>query len=123
MSEQPEYTQEEANALLPELRASLRTIQQARRVILEGAERVGRTAPLNGGGEVTQEYWDAMATLRREVESIVERGIVLRDPERGLIDFPGRVEGREVFLCWRLDEDRVGWWHGPESGFSGRHPL
>ena len=51
------------------------------------------------------------------------RFIVLRDPESGLLDFPSRREGRLVYLCWRLEEDRVGFWHGPDSGFSGRRPI
>ena len=72
---------------------------------------------------MSREYWDAIDTLRGEIQDIVARGIVLRDPETGLIDFPGRVEGQEAFLCWRLGEDRVEWWHRPDSGFSGRRPL
>jgi hypothetical protein len=54
---------------------------------------------------------------------LIELEIVLRDAESGLIDFPARVEHRDVFLCWRLGEDRVAYWHGPESGFAGRRPL
>lgn len=124
MTDEPRvYTAEEANALLPELAESLRRIQEARQVILEGGERVRRSAAIDGGGAVSQEYWDALGSLRREIESMVERDIVLRDPETGLLDFPGRVDGQDVFLCWRLGEDRVEWWHGPESGFAGRRPL
>ena len=118
-----EYEVEEANALLPELGRALGEIQTARQVVLEGAEHLRRVANLNGGGEFSQEYWDALATLRRELESLSDRGIVLRDPETGLIDFPARREGEAVFLCWRLGEDRVGFWHGPEGGFAGRRPL
>jgi hypothetical protein len=117
------YTAEEANALLPELTESLHRIKEARQVILEGGERVRRSAAIDGGGAVSQEYWDALGSLRREIESMVERDIVLRDPETGLLDFPGRVDGQDAFLCWQLGEDRVEWWHGPESGFAGRRPL
>ena len=118
-----EYEVEEANAMLPELGRALGEIQTARQVVLEGAEHLRRVANLNGGGEFGQEYWDALSTLRRELESLSDRGIVLRDPETGLIDFPARREGEAVFLCWRLGEDRVGFWHGPEGGFAGRRPL
>jgi hypothetical protein len=118
-----QFTAEEANRLLPELTVSLTAIQQARRVVLAGGERVRRSAPANGGGRVGKDYWEALATLRREVESLAQRGIVLRDPESGLIDFPGRIEGQDAFLCWRLGEDRVAWWHPPETGFGGRRPL
>jgi len=92
-------------------------------VILAGAERLRGTAGLDGGGGFGQEYWDALSALRRELEWLNDRGIVLRDPETGLIDFPSRREGEPVFLCWRLGEDRVGYWHRPETGFAGRHPL
>ena len=53
-----------------------------------------------------------------------ERGIVLRDLERGLVDFPSRhASGREVLLCWQLGEPDLAWWHLPEDGFAGRRPL
>jgi hypothetical protein len=117
------YTPEEANLLLPALRESLVRIRDARQVVLGGAERIRKVASLNGGGEQSAEYWEALNVLRSEVESLSEQGIVLRDPETGLIDFPSRRDGRDMFLCWRLGEDRVGYWHGPESGFANRQPL
>jgi hypothetical protein len=118
-----EFTVEEANSLLTALSESLGLIKEARQVVLRGGERIRRSAKADGGGRQGREYWEALATLRREVESLTAQGIVLRDAEAGLLDFPSRREGREVFLCWRLGEDRVGFWHGPESGFSGRRPL
>jgi len=118
-----EFTVEEANALLPAIRESLERIRAARQVVLDGGERIRRNAPTNGGGREGKEYWEALATLRRDVESLNDQGIILRDPESGLIDFPAEREGREIFLCWRLGEDRVGYWHSPETGFAGRQPL
>ena len=109
--------------MLPGLRQSLIRIREARQVVLRGAERIGKVATLNRGGAQRTEYWEALDALRAEVESLSERGIVLRDPEAGLIDFPARRDGRDVFLCWRLDEERVEYWHGPETGFAGRQPL
>ena len=84
---------------------------------------IRRGAPQNGGGAHGKEYWEALSALRREVEALAGEGIILRDPESGLVDFPARREGRRVFLCWRVGEDSVGFWHGPETGFSGRRPL
>ena len=121
--DEPEYTVEEANQLLPSLTDALLRIREARQVVLAGGERIRAVASLDGGGSQGKEYWEALATLRKEVESMNARGIVLRDPETGLIDFPARREGLQVFLCWRLGEDRIGYWHGPESGFAGRQPL
>jgi hypothetical protein len=57
------------------------------------------------------------------LDGLEELGIVLRDPARGLIDFPAVHLGRQVHLCWQLGEDDIGWWHFPEDGFAGRHPL
>jgi hypothetical protein len=121
--EEKRYTLEEANALLPDLIPALMRIREARQAVLAGGTLIRAAAPQNGGGEPGAAYWDALATLRREVTAMNERNIVLRDPETGLLDFPAMVEGRDAFLCWRLGEDRVAFWHGPETGFAGRRPL
>jgi hypothetical protein len=123
VSTEHEYTPEEANRLLPSLSESLRDIKRARETILAGAELIHRSASLDGGGQVSQEYWDALQAMRKRLEGLAEQGIVLRDADSGLIDFPARREGRDVFLCWRLGEERVEYWHPPETGFSGRRPL
>jgi hypothetical protein len=123
MSEDRLFSVEEANALLPALRDSLARIREARQVVLSGAEPIRRSAPADGGGKQGKEYWEALAALRREVDAITGQGIILRDPETGLVDFPTEREGRLVFLCWRAEEDRVGFWHGPEGGFASRRPL
>lgn len=117
------FTQDRANALLPTLTESLHRIRQAREVILGGAEHIRRSATLDGGGQVSQEYWDALQVMRKQLEWLAEQGIILRDADSGLVDFPSRREGRDVFLCWKLGEDRVVYWHPPETGFSGRRPL
>ena len=66
---------------------------------------------------VTFDAQSALDELERE-------GIVLRDPDSGLVDFPARhPNGRDVLLCWKLGEDDLGWWHLPEDGFAGRRPL
>lgn len=123
MSEDRLFSVEEANALLPALRDSLARIRVARQVVLSGAEPIRRSAQTDGGGKQGKEYWEALGTLRREVDSVTGQGIILRDPEAGLVDFPTEREGRLVFLCWRAEEDRVAFWHGPEGGFAGRRPL
>lgn len=61
--------------------------------------------------------------MAADVAWLDERGIVLRDIATGLLDFPALVAGRQVWLCWRLGEERVGYWHGLEEGFPGRQPL
>ncbi len=117
------FTVEEANALLSSLEPILHRIRKARQVVLKGGERIRESAMTDGGGKQDKAYWRALESLRRDLEEVTGQGIILRDPETGLIDFPTMREGREVFLCWRLGEDAVAFWHGPESGFSGRRPL
>jgi hypothetical protein len=123
VSEQHAFTEDEANSLLPALSESLQRIQEAREVILAGAEHIRRTATLDGGGQVSQEYWDALQEMRRHLESFAQQGVILRDTDSGLVDFPSRRDGHDVFLCWKLGEERVGYWHPPETGFGGRRPL
>jgi hypothetical protein len=117
------YTADEANALLDGLRASLERIREARRIVLRSAVVIRDRAPGNGGGLDGTAHWESLRVLREEVEGLSAQGIVLRDADTGLIDFPARREGRQVYLCWRPDEHRVGYWHEVDGGFGGRKPL
>ena len=124
MEEGRTYRVEEANALLPGLAQRLTRIREARQVLLRSAEVVKeRVASDPGGTHGGREYWNASAVLRAELERLAAEDIVLRDPETGLVDFPGEREGRRVWLCWRLGEDQLGFWHELDSGFIGRRPL
>ena len=57
------------------------------------------------------------------MEAIHALGCELKHVDQGLIDFPALREGREVYLCWRLGEPTIGWWHDLDTGFAGRQPL
>jgi hypothetical protein len=61
--------------------------------------------------------------LARTVEEIQKTGCLVKDLETGLVDFPSQRGGEEVYLCWKLGEARIGYWHGIEEGFAGRKPL
>jgi hypothetical protein len=118
------YTVEEANATLPSLRERLVAIRKARSVMFASAELVRERVAREGGGAAGDpRYWEAQATLKREIEWLAQADILLRDPETGLVDFPGERDGRSVWLCWRLGEDRVAHWHEIDTGFIGRRPL
>lgn len=123
MSQRRYYTPEEANARLEDLRTSLERLREARRTLLRSAERVRSRAPRDGGGREGSEHWEAGQAVRREIETLAAAGILLRDGERGLVDFPARRGGRDVFLCWQLGEDAVAHWHEVDGGFTGRRPL
>jgi len=117
------YTVDEANSLLAELRGRLERIRDARSTVVGSAEKLKRGATANGGGVEGSASLEAMAVLRHEVEAMSGQGIVLRDADTGLIDFPARRDGRLVYLCWRPDEERVTHWHEVDAGFGGRKPL
>jgi hypothetical protein len=123
VAEERFFTVEEANAELPALRDRLARIRDARATVLRSAEVVRRAAPTDGGGTEGTAYLEAVRALREDVEALAAAGIILRDPDSGLVDFPSRREGRTIYLCWRLGEDRVGHWHDANSGFAGRRQL
>jgi hypothetical protein len=67
---------------------------------------------------------DALATRVNEaVVSIQQHGCVVKDLAQGLVDFPTRLRGEEVYLCWKLGEASIGHWHGIQEGFRGRKPI
>jgi hypothetical protein len=119
------FTREEANALLPQLTALLTQLREARDELTdaEAHEALAEAAPANGGGEEGRQVGVAFLEVRRLLETVEQAGIVLRDIDRGLVDFPALIDGREVYLCWELGEDEVGYWHDLEGGYGGREPL
>jgi hypothetical protein len=65
----------------------------------------------------------AVAHLRESIEGIQELGCVVKDLDTGLIDFPTLLRGEEVYLCWKLGEPGIGFWHGVDEGFRGRKAI
>jgi len=120
------FTVEEANALLPTLQEILQDIFRHRDALREKAphmEPILNVAPTNGGGPPGRVVSEAFLALRSAVGELEEMDIVLRDIDRGLIDFPAIRDGREVYLCWEEGEDRVEHWHDIDAGFGGRQEL
>ena len=115
-----DWTVERANAALPWVGEALRRIREL--VAEARSEREGTAALLEGNGHpATPRGTDE---LKAAVESLTGEGIVLRDLEAGLVDFPARLEdGRAYLLCWVLGEPAVEWRHWPDTGFAGRRPL
>jgi hypothetical protein len=119
------WTPEQANELLPIVGATVRRVRDARRRLAEQ----GFDTELAMHAETTGGAWPGTEHARGSVEvalgfDCLERlDIVVRDLERGLVDFPALRDGHEVYLCWLLDEPSVGHWHGVEAGFAGRRPL
>ena len=120
------FTVEEANSLLPRLRELLADVSLHRDALRERAshlEPILRAASANGGGRVGSEYGVEAYKLYLAIERIRELGVVLKDLDVGLLDFPHEREGRVVFLCWHPPEERIGYWHEIEAGYAGRQPL
>ena len=124
-----DWTEEEARAYLPRLRGLLGVIRRASelagRVRTNGHGSIGApAASQEDAGDAEPDPPLTGITAEEALSEIEERGIVLRDLARGLVDFPSRhPNGRPVLLCWLSDEDDLGWWHLPEDGFAGRRPL
>ncbi|MGH2400398.1 MAG: DUF2203 domain-containing protein [bacterium] len=93
------FTVEEATAALPEVERLLERL----RTLVEETDDENR--------------------LEEVMEGLEKIGCVVRDPNLGLVDFPALAGGTEVFLCWRIGEDAIGYWHGTTEGYAGRKPL
>jgi hypothetical protein len=119
------FTAEEANGLLPQIEPALRSLREARDRLTDTElhEALATAAPTNGGGDAGRKVGEAFLEVRARLAELSELGLVVRDIDRGLVDFPTIVDGREAYLCWQLDEDEVAFWHDLESGFGGRQPL
>ncbi len=120
------FTVEEANDLLPRLREILDEVALHRDALRDKApdmEPILRSAIGNGGGKAGTEYGVEAYKLHLAVERIRELGVVLKDLDMGLLDFPHEREGRVVFLCWHPPETSVTYWHDIDAGYAGRQPL
>jgi hypothetical protein len=117
------FTLEEATAMLPELRDLLPRLRQARRDLIEASGRVTAKVAADGGGVAEPAWFHAQQQMKLDLTALADAGILLRDPEIGLVDFPSIRDGERVYLCWHLDEDAIGFFHGERAGLSGRRPL
>ena len=126
----PEYakhfTLAEARALLPELRRVLLRAQDCQTRLRTVEDRLAKkTAKIladHGSPEVNA-MLRHVAQLRSLLRQLDDWGIVVKDLDRGLVDFPHLQDGQEVFLCWELDEDDIEFWHDIEAGYAGRERL
>jgi hypothetical protein len=119
------FTIDQANALLPTVGATLRRLRTARSQLASGGfdTDLALRAEATGGAWPGRDRAAAALVITLGFEQLEELEVLVRDLDRGLVDFPALVDGREVYLCWQLDEPEVSHWHGLESGFAGRRPL
>jgi hypothetical protein len=119
------YTVEEADAMLGWIAGRIEAMRAARERLTDedAREALSDAAPQNGGGAPGRVVSEGFLALRTALTEIQEAEIVLRDLERGLVDFPAVRDDREVYLCWVEGEDRIGYWHDVDAGYAGREPL
>src|SRR3954453_14926929 len=127
------FTPDEANALLVEVRPVAESLVDRRRALAEAvALRTRLTARIagNGGDFDPAELRELEERLEGEgaggagaVEGFERLGVVVKDLDRGLVDFPALRGDEEVLLCWQVGEDEIAYWHGVDEGFAGRKPL
>jgi hypothetical protein len=110
---------EEANAALERI---TEVVERARVAMASARDRAATVADrAKGNGHPPPSTTGALAEA---ITELAREGIVLRDAEQGLIDFPARApSGRAYWLCWIVGEPAVAWWHWPEDGFAGRTPI
>ncbi|MHB8328573.1 MAG: DUF2203 domain-containing protein [Acidimicrobiales bacterium] len=128
-----DWTEADARAYLPRLRGLLAVIRRAAGLAVRA--RTNGHAAVSGRSPRAAETGSEPTAVddvelprgmdgEQALAELEERGIILRDGERGLVDFPSRhASGQAVLLCWQLGEDDLEWWHLPEEGFAGRRPL
>ena len=126
------FTRAQAEALLPQLEASLRELQALHTELAECERELNETQtritsnghlPLDDLASLPDQVADLSRRLTERARDVAESGVIIKDLDMGLLDFPALREGREVYLCWRLGEERIGWWHEVDAGLSGRQPL
>ena len=120
------FTLAEANTLLPRLRTVLGDVGEVwgrMKELHPAIQKARDKAPFDGYSPYGVEYVECVARLMFLIHQIKEMGVMLKDVDKGLCDFPYMRDGRVVYLCWRLGEDKIEYWHDIESGFGGREPL
>lgn len=119
------YTLDEARALLTKVRAWLKQLNEFRRELERCDKRL--TSLMNPGhdigGDLVNNWIRTLAEMQEVLLEFQKREIQIKDLERGLVDFPAIIGGREVFLCWEQDEDDIEFWHDLDAGYAGRERL
>ena len=112
--ESDQFTLEEANAFVPWLEEMFQRLSEIRQGLADS----------KGEADQPEEMSERlMQALEDGVQEIFDKGIIVRDVDRGLVDFPTQREGREVFLCWVGGEEKIDFWHETDRGFAHRQPL
>lgn len=120
------FTLAEANRLIPHLQRHLAAVKQAKAVLIRTKDEIKKAsskAALGGGSFAGPHYITSLEEISENLEAIQELGVLVKDLDIGLCDFPHMLNGRIVYLCWKLGETEVQWWHEVNTGYMDRLPL
>jgi hypothetical protein len=120
------FTLAEARAALPRVKTLMQMVQTARQEILRLRPEVWpvlRKAAANGGSREAGELLVHFQRLEIGVKGIISMGITVKDVDEGLIDFLGKRNGRDIYLCWKHGEVDIEYWHDLDTGFAGRRMI
>lgn len=120
------FTLAEANSILPQLEDSLCAVQRGKSVLVRTKQDIAQAsakAAYGGGSPSGLHYIGALEQVGRNLHTIQEMGVLVKDVDMGLCDFPHMKDGRIVYLCWKLGEPDVRWWHEIDSGYTARRSI
>lgn len=120
------FNLEEANELIPELESLLSEIKKCQfglGEIRSEIKKAGDNAMANGGSPYGPRFVLVFEKIVKNVEKVQEMGVLVKDMEQGLCDFPCNLDGRIVYLCWKLGESEIKWYHEVQDGFNGRKKI
>ena len=120
------FTLFEANQLIPKLQSYLSQIQRGKSVVVDTRKEIKNAAAqaeVGGGTHLGGLYVKSLQIISANLQAIHALGVIIKDVDLGLCDFPYLCDGRVVYLCWKLGEQEIGWWHEVTSGYKDRCPL
>lgn len=120
------FTLAEANRLIPQLQEHLTAVKRAKAVLIRTKDEIKKAsakAQFGGGSFAGPHYIGALEEVSENLQAIQDVGVLVKDLDSGLCDFPHMLNGRIVYLCWKLGETEVQWWHEVNSGYMDRQPL
>ncbi|PIQ97012.1 MAG: hypothetical protein COV67_06550 [Nitrospinae bacterium CG11_big_fil_rev_8_21_14_0_20_56_8] len=126
MTEKKHFSLAEANAMIPHLLETVPQIQTlANRLAKDFPDIVAarQKSQENGGSLEGAAYLQTSLKLNKKIQGLESKGCILKGVSNGLVDFPTLRDGKLVYLCWKIPEKKIEYWHDVDAGFAGRQPI